>query len=83
MDYDKSAQATRELFAKVQNKMHYAVHGRTAAELVHERADAGKDHMGLTSWTNSPDGIILKRGVSVAKNYLTETEIADLGIGTK
>jgi hypothetical protein len=79
MDYDKDAPTTREFFAKVQNKMHYAVHGHTAAELIYTRADADKEHMGLTSWANSPKGKIVKSDVSVAKNYLTEAEIDDLG----
>jgi hypothetical protein len=79
MDYDKTSQSTREFFAKVQNKMHYAVHGRTAAELIYERADAGREHMGLTSWAGSPKGKIVKSDVSVAKNYLSENEIDDLG----
>jgi len=79
MDYDKTAPLTREFFAKVQNKMHYAVHGHTAAELIYKRADAGREHMGLTNWANSPKGKIVKSDVSVAKNYLSETEIEDLG----
>jgi len=79
MDYDKNAPLTREFFAKTQNKMHYAVHGHTAAELVYERADAGKKHMGLSNWANSPGGKILKSDVSVAKNYLNEAELEDLG----
>ena len=79
MDYDKTAPLTLEFFAKVQNKMHYAVHGHTAAELIYERADADKEHMGLTNWANSPKGKIVKSDVSVAKNYLSETELDDLG----
>jgi hypothetical protein len=79
MDYDKNSATTREFFAKVQNKMHYAVHGHTAAELIVERADAEREHMGLTNWANSPDGRIVKSDVSIAKNYLTEAEIDDLG----
>ena len=79
MDYDKNASLTREFFAKVQNKMHYAVHGRTAAELIYERADADKEHMGLTNWANSPKGKIVKSDVGIAKNYLLETELEDLG----
>jgi hypothetical protein len=79
LDYDKNAPTTRTFFAKVQNKMHYAVHGHTAAELIYKRADAAKTHMGLTNWANSPDGRILKGDVSVAKNYLTESELEDLG----
>ncbi len=79
MDYNKDAPTTREFFAKVQNKLHYAVHGHTAAELIVARANAEKEHMGLTSWENSPDGKIVKTDVSVAKNYLTETELDSLG----
>ncbi|ACV61885.1 conserved hypothetical protein [Desulfofarcimen acetoxidans DSM 771] len=79
MDYDKDSPITKEFFAKVQNKMHFAVHGSTAAELIVERADAKKDYMGLTSWANSPDGKILKSDVTIAKNYLTAEELADLG----
>jgi len=79
MDYDKDSPTTREFFAKVQNKMHYAVHGHTAAELIVERADADKDHMGLTTWEKAPDGKIIKSDVSIAKNYLTEMELKDLG----
>ena len=79
MDYDKTSPLTREFFAKVQNKMHYAVHGHTAAELIYERADADKEHMGLTNWASSPKGKIVKSDVSVAKNYLSESEIDDLG----
>jgi len=70
MDYNKDAPTTRDFFAKVQNKLHFAIHGHTAAELIMKRADSQKDHMGLTSWANSPDGKILKSDVSVAKNYL-------------
>jgi hypothetical protein len=79
MDYDNAAPMTREFFAKVQNKMHYAVHGHTAVELIYERADADKEHMGLTHWANSPSGRVVKRDVSVAKNYLSENELDDLG----
>jgi len=79
MDYDKSSSTTREFFAKVQNKMHYAVHGHTAAELIVKRADADRKHMGLTTWASSPKGKIVKSDVSIAKNYLTETEMDDLG----
>ena len=63
----------------MQNKMHYAVHGRTAAELIVERADAEQEHMGLTTWENAPDGKIVKTDVSIAKNYLKEMELADMG----
>jgi hypothetical protein len=79
MDYNRDAAMTKTFFAKVQNKLHYAVHGHTAAELILSRANAGKEHMGLTSWENSPDGKIVKTDVSVAKNYLTETELESLG----
>ncbi len=74
-DYDKNSRTTRLFFQTVQNKMHYAVHRHTAAELIVERADAKKEHMGLTTWENAPDGKILKADVTVAKNYLTETEM--------
>ena len=79
LDYNPDAPTTAEFFAKVQNKLHYAVHGHTAAELIVERADAQKEHMGLTSWENAPDGKIVKTDVSIAKNYLTERELEDLG----
>jgi len=78
-DYNKDAPTTRAFFAAVQNKLHYAVHGQTAAELIKQRADSGKKHMGLTSWGNSPDGKILKSDVSVAKNYLNREELESLG----
>ncbi len=78
LDYDKNAKTTKDFFAKVQNKMHYAVHSHTAAELIVERADATKEHMGLTSWKNAPDGKIVKSDVSVAKNYLTNEELISL-----
>lgn len=78
LDYNPDAPTTVEFFAKVQNKLHYAVHGHTAAELIVERADAQKEHMGLTSWENAPDGKIVKTDVSIAKNYLTERELEDL-----
>lgn len=79
LDYNPDAPTTVEFFAKVQNKLHYAVHEHTAAELIVERADAQKEHMGLTSWENAPDGKIVKTDVSIAKNYLTERELEDLG----
>ncbi len=79
MDYNRDAPTTRTFFARVQNKLHFAIHGRTAAEIIMERADSEKDHMGLTSWENAPDGKILKRDVSVAKNYLSEEELDSLG----
>lgn len=78
IDYDKNAKTTKDFFAKVQNKMHYAVHHHTAAELIVERADADKPHMGLTSWKAAPDGKISKSDVSVAKYYLTADEMASL-----
>lgn len=79
MDYDRNAETTRLFFAKVQNKLHYAVHRHTAAELIYERADAGKDHMGLSTWEKAPDGRILKSDVIIAKNYLTQDEVQELG----
>ena len=79
LDYNPDAPTTVEFFARVQNKLHYAVHRHTAAELIVERADAQKEHMGLTSWENAPDGKIVKTDVSIAKNYLTERELEDLG----
>ena len=79
MDYNKDAPTTRLFFKRIQNKMHYAVHGRTAAELIVDRADAEKEHMGLTTWENAPDGKIVKTDVSIAKNYLKEVELADMG----
>lgn len=78
IDYDKSAAATKRFYATVQNKMHYAVHGHTAAELIVERADHRKDHMGLTTWQDAPDGKIKRSDVTVAKNYLSEVEIMQL-----
>lgn len=75
VDYDKTSNVTRVFFATVQNRMHQAVHGRTAAQLIYERADAEKEHMGLTSWEDAPDGKIQKYDVSIAKNYLTEGEL--------
>lgn len=74
-DYDKSAKTTRLFFQNVQNKLHYAVHRHTAAELIVERADANKEHMGLTTWENAPDGKILKADVTIAKNYLNQDEM--------
>ena len=75
LDYDPSAKATQRFFAAVQNKLHYAVHGQTAAEVIVDRADAEKEHMGLTSWDGSPNGKIHKSDVTVAKNYLSQTEL--------
>ena len=79
VDYNRDAPTTRLFFKMMQNKMHYAVHGRTAAELIVERADAEQEHMGLTSWENAPDGKIVKTDVVIAKNYLKEVELADMG----
>jgi len=79
IDYNKDAIITREFFAKVQNKLHYAIHQHTAAELIIERADSQKEHMGLTSWKNSPNGKILKSDVTIAKNYLAKDELDALG----
>ena len=79
MDYNKDAPTTRQFFKRIQNKMHYAVHQHTAAELIMERADAEKEHMGLTTWENAPDGKIVKTDVSIAKNYLKEMELEDMG----
>ena len=79
VDYNRDAPTTRLFFKMMQNKMHYAVHGRTAAELIVERADAEQEHMGLTSWENAPEGKIVKTDVVIAKNYLKEAELADMG----
>lgn len=79
MDYNPESSTTKEFFAKVQNKMHYAVHKHTAAELIYTRADHNKENMGLTSWEKSPSGKIIKTDVTIAKNYLTETELESLG----
>ena len=79
MDYDPQAPATLRFYATVQNKLHYAIHGHTAAELIIERADAEKEHMGLTTWEDAPSGKIRKSDVTVAKNYLSEDELAQLG----
>ena len=79
MDYDKNSPLTRQFFQMIQNKMHYAVHQHTAAELIMERANAEKEHMGLTTWENAPDGKIVKTDVSIAKNYLKQSELEDLG----
>ena len=79
MDYNKDAPTTKLFFKRIQNKMHYAVHGHTAAELIVDRADADKKHMGLTTWENAPDGKIVKTDVSIAKNYLKQMELADMG----
>ena len=79
MDYNKDALTTKEFFAKVQNKLHYAVHGHTAADLIVNRADSKKSYMGLTNWEKVPDGKIVKSDVSVAKNYLKSDELESLG----
>jgi hypothetical protein len=78
LDYDPSASATRRFFAAVQNKLHYSVHGQTAAEVIYYRADSTKEHMGLTTWDGAPKSKIHKYDVTVAKNYLTEQEISQL-----
>lgn len=78
LDYDRTSKTTKQFFAKVQNKMHYAVHGHTAAELIYERADANKPHMGLTTWEAAPEGKVVKSDVSIAKNYLSEQEMKSL-----
>jgi len=79
IDYHKEAPTTKNFFAKVQNKLHYAIHGKTAAELIKSRANAKKENMGLTAWAKSPDGKILKSDVNVAKNYLKKDELESLG----
>lgn len=78
LDYDKTSKTTKQFFANVQNKLHWAIHRHTAAELIMERADSEKPHMGLTSWENYPDGKIQKYDVSIAKNYLAEDELQGL-----
>ena len=78
IDYDRNAQITRDFYAMVQNKFHYAITGKTAAEIIYDRADHEKDHMGLTTWKNAPDGRILKSDATVAKNYLEEDQIRRL-----
>jgi hypothetical protein len=78
IDYDVTAQATKRFYATVQNKLHWAIHGQTAAEIIYSRADADRDHMGLSSWKDAPSGKIQKFDVAVAKNYLTENEMAQL-----
>ena len=79
IDYNKAAPTTRSFYKKVQNKMHHAVHGHTAAELIVERANAEKEHLGLTTWEKAPEGKIVKPDVSVAKNYLKQVELEDMG----
>ncbi len=78
IDYDKTAKTTKDFFAKVQNKLHWAIHKHTAAELIYERADSTKENMGLTSWDGSPDAKIRKSDVSIAKNYLSKNELHSL-----
>jgi hypothetical protein len=78
IDYDRTAETTKKFFATVQNKLHWAIHGQTAAEVIKSRADAGKNNMGLTNWKDSPDGKIQKFDVSVAKNYLSKEELSSL-----
>src|SRR5665648_300404 len=78
LDYDKDSQVTHDFYAMVQNKFHYAITGQTAAEIIYSKADRNKEHMGLTTWKNAPEGRILKPDVTVAKNYLNETEIRRL-----
>lgn len=75
IDYDRTAKSTQRFFSTVQNKMHYSIHGHTAAELIYERADATKEHMGLTTWEGAPEGKIHKYDVTIGKNYLTEEEL--------
>ena len=78
IDYDRTAAATKRFYATVQNKMHFAIHGHTAAELIVERADHRKEHMGLTTWADAPDGKIKRSDVTIVKNYLSEFEIGQL-----
>ena len=78
LDYDRTAKTTKQFFAKVQNKMHYAIHGHTTAELIYERADSGIPNMGLTTWAAAPEGKIVKSDVDIAKNYLSEQEMRSL-----
>lgn len=76
MDYNPKAQITRRFFARVQNQLHWAIHGETTAEVIYHRADSEKEHMGLQTWKNSPNGKIQRVDVVVAKNYLTEDELS-------
>ena len=80
VDYDADADATRLFYQTVQNKIHWAAHGHTAAETIRDRADASKPNMGLTSWKNAPSGVIRKHDVTVAKNYLMQDELAALNL---
>ena len=77
-DYDKNSPTTKDFYAMIQNRFHYAITGQTAAEIIYSKADHKKDHMGLTTWKNAPDGRVLKSDVSIAKNYLQEKEIRQL-----
>jgi len=79
LDYDKDSDTTKAFFAKVQNKLYFGIHGHTAPELVVNRANNGKDYMGLTSWESAPDGKIVKTDVVIAKNYLAQDELESLG----
>lgn len=79
VDYNKEGETTKKFFAKVQNKLHFAIHGHTAAELIYNRANSTKEYMGLTTWDNASDGKILKTDVTIAKNYLTKEELDSLG----
>ena len=78
IDYDRNSEITKNFYAMVQNKFHFAITGNTAAEIIYHKADADKNQMGLTTWKNAPDGRVLKSDVTVAKNYLQETEIRQL-----
>lgn len=77
-DYDKNSEITKNFYAFVQNKLHFAVTGKTAAELIYERADSEKPAMGLTTWKDAPNGKVLKRDIEIAKNYLNEKELSRL-----
>lgn len=79
IDYDASSETTRRFFAKIQNKLHWAIHGQTAAEVIYNRADAEKDHMGLTTWKDAPNGKVQRFDVVIAKNYLSEEELGMMG----
>jgi len=79
VDYNKDDETTKKFFAKVQNKLHFAIHGHTAAELIYNRADSQKEYMGLTSWDNAPNGKVFKSDVTIAKNYLSKDELDSLG----
>lgn len=79
VDYNKDDETTKTFFAKVQNKLHFAIHGHTAAELIYNRADSDKEYMGLTSWDHAPSGKVLKSDVTIAKNYLSKEELDSLG----